>query len=167
MYVYSLTQLTGRRKNVDRTIVVATVEVNRATFLVVVLSALASVLPSLLVALLLGPFSAYALIVPVLCIGAGLFLVDQRTRKGLQLRRYEAMWDKRRAKTVSGTAFVCGQPMRAPHLVTIVQTVIPNPGYRPPPPIDLFDNTTPSPDPDPVLAASIPRDPQTLKGRFL
>lgn len=150
MHVYSLTRLTGRRKNVDRTIVVATVEVNRATFVVVVGSALVSIVPAVIVGALLG---AFALAVPALFIGAGLILVDQRTRKGLQLRRYEAMWDKRKTKVIRGTVFVCGEPLRVPHIVTMVPTVLTAPVHA------VGDAA--------VIAATIARNPVTPKVRAL
>lgn len=120
--------------------VVATVEVNRFTFLVVVCSTLASAVPTAFAALILGPLAAYCMVVPVLFVIVGLALVDQRTRKGLQLRRYEAMWDKRKAKTLNSTIFVCSEPLLTPEIVTMVQTVVPNVHFRQgQPDADLYD----------------------------
>ena len=129
MFVYSLTDLTGRRKNADRTMVVATVEVNRFTFLVVLMSLVPAIPLTAVVALLLGPFVYYAAAVPLLCVFAGLAFVDTKTKKGLQLRRYEAMWDKRKAKDSATTVYVCSEPLKRTELVTLIQTVVPNRHY--------------------------------------
>lgn len=128
-HMYSLTEMTGRRKNVDRTIVIATVEVKRFTFIVTLGSIVASLPVAAVVALLLGPYAAFAFILPVVFVFAGLFLVDQRSRKGLQLRRYEAMWDSRQAKSSRGTVYVCSQPLQRAEVRTLIQSVIPNVTY--------------------------------------
>lgn len=99
-------------------------EVNRFTFIVAIGSILASLLPALAVGIILGPLGVVALGVPVVFVLAGLFLVDQRTRKGLQLRRYEAMWDRRKTKTLRGTVFVCGEPLHTPEIVVMTPCVL-------------------------------------------
>ena len=103
---------------------VATVEVNRFSFLVVIGSILVSLLPAVVIGLLLGSLGIVALGVPVIFVLAGLFLVDQRTRKGLQLRRYEAMWDSRKIKALRGTVFVCGEPLHVPAIVIMTPSVL-------------------------------------------
>jgi hypothetical protein len=153
VHAYSLTRLTGRRKNADRSIVVATVEVNRTTFIIVVLSLAASVIPAVIVGILLGSNGAFALIVPAAFVAAGLILVDQRTRKGLQLRRYEAMWDKRRAKAARGTVYVCGEPLHVPQIVTMTPTVLDAPAL-------IGDHEA-------IITREVARDPAATKVRVV
>ncbi|PPF23129.1 hypothetical protein [Rathayibacter rathayi] len=132
-YAYGLTYLTGKRRNLDRQVIVATVELNRFTFIVVVLSLAASVPAALVVAALLSALSlsAASLIVPVIGVAAGLFLVDQRSRRGLGLRRYASMWDRHRGRAVNSTVFVCSEPVHDTQLHILVPSVIRNEAYDP------------------------------------
>lgn len=119
-YAYSLTGLTGRKKNVDRSVIVATVEVNRFTFAVVVSAAIVSLLPTVGVGLLLGPLWWLALGLPFLFVAAGLIFIDQRSKGGLRLRRYQAIAEKRRGKKRAEAIYVCGVPLSPPVMRSIV-----------------------------------------------
>lgn len=119
-HVYSLTNLTGARRNEDRRTVVFTVEVRRYTLLVVVASLIVSALPTLVVSLIVGP---YALFVPALSIVAGLVLWDTRQRNGLKLRNYQAILDRRKSK--NGVLYASGNPIPTPELVMHQMVVVP------------------------------------------
>lgn len=110
--VYSLTPLTGRRRNENRRMVVATVEIKRRTFLVAGASLLASAPVTGLLAMLVG---VWAIIVPLLFIGAGLWLWDSRQRKGLKLLNYQAILDTRRAR--NGVLYAAGRVVPDPVIV--------------------------------------------------
>lgn len=120
--VYSLTRLTGRGRNDNRRIVVLTVETGRRTFIVLCLSAVASAPVTGLVAMFVG---VYALVVPPIVIGLGLWLWDSRSRKGLKLRNYQAIIDRRRA--VNGVLYAAGKPIPEPQLIMHQQQTIPAP----------------------------------------
>lgn len=124
MYAYSLTKLTGKKKNNDRTIIVATVEVNQFTFAVTVAAAVLSLLPTVGIGMLLGPFWSIALVIPFLFIGAGLLFVDQRSKGGLRLRRYQSIFEARNAKKTAGTIYVCGVPLVEPVIGNIIPQFI-------------------------------------------
>ena len=119
-HVYSLTHLTGRRRNDVRRTVVLTVEVNRHTFLVVLLSLAASVLPTLLAVVLFG---IWGVLVPPLTVCAGILLWDTRQRRGMRLQNWQAIVNRRRSQ--SGTLFVSGRPVPKPTLVMHQRVVIP------------------------------------------
>lgn len=111
--------------------VVATAEVNRHTFLVSVVSVLVSLLPTLLIAAMLGQLALVAILVPIVFLFAGNFLVDTRIRRGLQLRRYEAMWDRRKARESKGRIFICHEPLQPARLTLLVPVTRLNPHFRP------------------------------------
>lgn len=119
-HVYSLTELTGRFRNDERRWIVLSFEVRRHTAIVSGLSLLASAPVAALLALVVGP---YALILPVLAVVAGLFLWDARQRRGLRLKNWQAILDKRRAD--NKTIFASGEVLGDPILVMHQQTVIP------------------------------------------
>ncbi len=119
-HVYSLTHLTGARRNEDRRTVVFTFEVRRYTFIVVIMSLLASAFPTLLATLILGPF---ALAMPALFVGAGIVLWDTRQRSGLKLKNYQAILDRKKAKI--GVLYASGNPIVTPELVMHQMVVIP------------------------------------------
>lgn len=105
--VYSLTDLTGRRKNAGRTMIISGIEVGRRALIVTSVSFVASLLPMLLLFPLLGALTFVT--VPPLFIIIGFVFFETRTRKGLQVRRYELFIDKRKADP--GTFFVCFKPV--------------------------------------------------------
>lgn len=122
MYMFSMTNLTGALKNSGRTMVVATFEISRRSFIVTVLALLVAIVPTGLFAPLGFAFGmvygvAVIVIVPTLVVLATFFFVEGRTREGLGLRRYEAMLDKKRAR--NGVIFVCHEPLHPTYLAEI------------------------------------------------
>lgn len=124
MYAYSLTGLTGRKKNADRTVIVATVEVNKFSFAVAMMALVVSLIPTLGVGMLLGPLWWCALVFPFLCVSAGLIFVDQRSKGGLQLRRYQSLVESRRGKRESEVIYVCGSPLVRPVMGRVIPQFI-------------------------------------------
>lgn len=137
MSMYTLTEMTGRRKNDDRTIVVATFKFNRYNFFIAIVSAILSAPIAALVAMLLGPFgwSMWALVVPVLAMVAGTYLTS-RVRDGQQ-RQFTKMLDKqmvssgkgRRGVAESSVVYVAGEPLVEAHLSEMVQSFIRDPDF--------------------------------------
>ena len=107
--VYSLTDLTGRRKNVGRTMIISGIEVGRQTLIVFSISAVISIIPTLFFFFIFGALAI--VIVPTLVIAGAFFLFVGRSRKGLQLQRYKALNDQRKADP--STFYVCFQPTTA------------------------------------------------------
>lgn len=111
MSLYSLTHLTGRKRNADRKIIIATVETSKHGFIVSVVAVIASLLPTTIAVSLFGP--AAMVIVPPLFIIAALILFRYRSQKGLQLPMYKTLLDRNAAKRVRGQILVCGVPMQS------------------------------------------------------
>jgi membrane glycosyltransferase len=118
--VYSLTHLTGARRNEDRRTVIFAMEVRRYTVFVVSASVIASLVPTALLLVLVGPL---ALFVPAACIVAGIVLWDTRQRNGMKLRTYQAILDKRKAK--NGVLYASGSPIQTPQLIMHQMVVVP------------------------------------------
>lgn len=118
--VYSLTDLTGRNRNENRRMVVMTFEVKRRTFLISIISFVASVPLTAIVGIVFG---VYALGVPVVFVIAGLWLWDSRQRKGLKLLNYQAIVDVRRSR--NGVLYAAGQPVPEPVLIMHQRQFIP------------------------------------------
>lgn len=119
-HVYSLTQLTGSRRNEDRRTVLFTFEVRQYTVWVVALSALASAPVTLLLIAIIG---MYGLFFPIVAVMAGLILWDTRQRSGLKLRTYQAILDRRRAQ--NGVLYASGAPIPRAELIMHQMVVIP------------------------------------------
>jgi len=120
VHVYSLTALTGRRKNENRRMVVATVELRRVVVIVAGLSVLASAPVALVLSPMLGP---WALTVPVIGAVIGLWLFDARQGRGLRLKNYQAIVDHRRSR--NGVLYASGAPIPHPRLVMHQPVVLP------------------------------------------
>lgn len=115
---YDLTSFTGRKKNAERVFYVRNYELNLFTTYVVGAAAIAS-LPVLGVVLTIlmsfaPQYTLACLVVPVIFVVAGLTLVDQRSKRGLQLRNYRAILDRRTATPEKSTLYICGQPIQKP-----------------------------------------------------
>ena len=104
--VYSLTELTGRKRNENRRMVVMTFEVRRHTFLIICAAFIAAVPVAGILAVLVGVWGIIA--VPVVVMAA-LWLLDSRQTKGLKLMNYQAIVDARRAR--NGVLYAAGQPV--------------------------------------------------------
>lgn len=105
--------------------VIATFEVSRRSFLVTVLALLASIPPTGILTPLAFSFGMTAGVVvlvtiPLITVLAAFFFVEGRSREGLGLRRYEAMWDKRKAR--NGAVFVCNELIIDPYIATVASS---------------------------------------------
>ena len=117
MSLYSLTHLTGRQRNADRKIIIATVETSKAGFIVSIVAVGASILPTAIAVAIFGPPAL--VIVPPLFIAAGLWLFRSRSQKGLRLPMYKTLLDKGAAKRIKGQILICGVPI--PRRATLVK----------------------------------------------
>lgn len=122
MYMFSMTSLTGAKKNTGRTMVLATFEISRRSFIVTVMALLVSIVPVGVLAPLAFSFGmmpgvVVLLVVPLIVVSITFFFVEGRTRDGLGLRRYEAMWDKRKAH--NGVVFVCNETISPSYLAAV------------------------------------------------
>lgn len=122
MYMFSLTNLTGARKNAGRTMVLATFEISRRSFIVTVLALGVAIIPTGILAPIGFAFGmvygvAVIVIIPAIVVLATFFFVEGRTREGLGLRRYEAMLDKKRAR--NGIVFVCHEQLHDTYLAEV------------------------------------------------
>jgi len=117
---YDLTAFTGRKKNAERVFFVRNYEVNLFTSFVVGGSAAAGLVLTGVLYLILLPFipqyAMVSLVMPVFTVIAGLILVDQRSKRGLQLRNYRALMDRRKATAEKTTLYICGQPIEKPQV---------------------------------------------------
>lgn len=118
-HVYSLTALTGRRRNENRRTVIATVEVRRGAFIIAVGSFLAGLIPTAILAPMLG---AWSVIIPMLAIAAGLWMFDMRQTRGLRLTNYQAIADSKKVR--NGVLYASGAPITAPPLVMHQKVVL-------------------------------------------
>lgn len=99
---YNLTELVGKKSDQGRTMIVATFEVQKRYLAIF----LAAFIPALLVGLVAGKLiGVYGILVFAAVEGAAFYLVEGRTREGLQVRTYEWLNDKRNADT--GRVFMC------------------------------------------------------------
>jgi hypothetical protein len=110
MSLYSLTHLTGRKRNADRKIIIATIETSKEGFVVSVVAVVISLFPTAVAVMIAGP--AAMLIIPPIFIAAGLFLVRSRSQKGLHLPMYRSLLDKGAAKRMKGQILVCNVPIQ-------------------------------------------------------
>lgn len=116
---YDLTSFTGRKKNAERVFFVRNYELNLFTTYVVGVAAVAGLLVAgvAVVPILMAFAPQYVLaclVVPVIFVVAGLTLVDQKSKRGLQLRNYRAILDRRTAAPEKATLYICGQPLEKP-----------------------------------------------------
>lgn len=115
---YDLTSFTGRKKNAERVFFVRNYELNLFTSYVVGTSVVVS-LPVLgvvyvIISMFAPAYAIAALVVPVVFVFAGLGLVDQRSKRGLQLRNYRAILDRRSSTAEKSTLYLCGAPIEKP-----------------------------------------------------
>lgn len=108
MSMYTLTELTGRRRNQDRTIVIATVEASKRTWVAGILGAVAGgIITMPLVLLTAGA--------PILGGAAGavaaIFLFTKRSSTGLKQEYYKQFRDRAKAKRRLGVLTMCNEPV--------------------------------------------------------
>lgn len=118
MLVYSLTGLTGARKNEGRQKVVMTFEVQRHTLLVSLLGALAGVI---VVAPFFALFGMWALVGIPAAIAAANILFASRQTRGLQVYRYKSLLNSRSAHR---GFWINGQPFATPEFIMHTPSVI-------------------------------------------
>lgn len=109
MSLYSLTHLTGRKRNADRKIIIATVETSKQGFFVSIIAVIISLVPTAVAVMVFGPPAM--VVVPPLFIGIALVLFRMQSQKGLRLPIYRALIDKGAAKKTKGRILVCGVPI--------------------------------------------------------
>lgn len=126
MYVYSLTDLTGRRRNADRRHIIATFEVPYRAGIIGALCILASLPVALMFTLIFG---VYAFIIIPIGLGLGLFLFNTRTRKGLQLHRFQSILNRYKSET--GQFMQNGIPMADAVFINHQPQVIDGPSTSP------------------------------------
>src|SRR5690606_36340668 len=101
-FTYNLTEMVGRRSNKDRTMIVATVEVQKRHFWIAVIA----VLPALIISLVAGTIiGVYAIIIFFAVEAVAFWLFASSTREGLQVQQWQALNDRRNAGT--GKVFLC------------------------------------------------------------
>lgn len=104
--MYTLTAMTGREASASRTVVIGTVEFNWRVWMILVWTSPLAVIVTIILWAFIGQLALVGL---PLVEGGALWLIHRRTRHGLRLRTYQAMWDKRKATL--NQFFLCGQPI--------------------------------------------------------
>ena len=104
--LYLLTPMTGRSSGADRTTVIGTVEMKWRTFWI---AAIAMVPAGILTAVFFPMLQSWALLWIPLVEGAAFLLIERRSKEGLKLRTYQAMFDKKRSNV--NTYYLCGMPV--------------------------------------------------------
>lgn len=126
--MFSLTELTGREASAQRTVVIGTVEMNWRVWMVLVWTFPLAVI----VAAVFYPFlQAGAILAIPVVEGAALYMIHRRTRSGLKLRTYQALWDRKKAAV--NTFFICGQPidLSLDKFIVLANSAVQNPYYKP------------------------------------
>jgi hypothetical protein len=126
--LHTLTALTGRDSGANRTIIVQGFEARRRTVVVAAIGAL----PALLVtAILWGFVGQYAMLAVPAVEGLTFWLIETRTRGGLQQRQYTSLLDKRRSD--AGKFYMCGRVVDPDlnELGSVVMSSVPSPWLTP------------------------------------
>jgi hypothetical protein len=104
--LYLLTPMTGRTSGADRTTVIGTVEMKWRTFWIAVF---AMVPGGILTGIFFPMLNVWALLWIPAVEAAAFLLIERRSKEGLRLRTYQAMFDKKRSNV--NTFYLCGQPV--------------------------------------------------------
>ena len=141
--LHTLTALTGRDANANRTFAKAGFEARRRTVVVLAIGLFPALIATAIVWAFVGQYAAVVL--PVVE-GAVFWLVESRTKGGLQQKQYTALLDKRRSD--SGRFYMCGQVVDPDlnELGTVVKASVANP----------WTATAPPADREPAAAAVVP-----------
>jgi hypothetical protein len=128
--MFSLTELTGREASAQRSVVIGTVEMNWRVWMVLVWTFPLALIITAIGFAIVG--SVAIVLIPVVEAFA-LYMIHFRTRSGLKLRRYQALWDRK--KSAVNQFFVCGQPidLSQSKWTTLASASVENPLYRPHP----------------------------------
>lgn len=98
--------MTGRTSGAERTTVIGTVEMKWRTFWIAVF---AMVPGGILTGVFFPMLNTWALLWIPAVEAAAFLLIERRSKEGLQLRTYQAMFDKKRSNV--NTFYLCGQPV--------------------------------------------------------
>lgn len=109
MSMYSLTHLTGRRRNEGRVTVVQGFEFQRKTLVVLGVSSAVGLVPALILALIVSPF--FLLLVPAVITVGSYWLFVTRSREGMKLSRYQTITDKKKANL--NEFHICFEPIQS------------------------------------------------------
>jgi hypothetical protein len=141
--LHTLTALTGRDANANRTFAKAGFEARRRTVVVLAIGLFPALIATAIVWAFIGQYAAVVL--PVVE-GAVFWLVESRTKGGLQQKQYTALLDKRRSD--SGRFYMCGQVVDPDlnELGTVVKASVANP----------WTSTAPPADQEPAAPAVVP-----------
>ncbi|GAB3176140.1 hypothetical protein GCM10027059_50540 [Myceligenerans halotolerans] len=102
--LYTLTSLTGRDADANRSVVVFGLEARQRPLVVALVAALPGLVAMLVLLPVLGEFAV--LMLPLVVVAA-LVLVEMRVRTGLRHRTYQALLD--RGRSDAGKFFLCGR----------------------------------------------------------
>jgi len=115
---YDLTSFTGRKKNAERVFFVNNIEFNLFTAGVLGVSAVVGILVAVALAGLINLFAPgyelFSIVGVGVTVAAGFFFVDTRSKRGLQLRQYRALMDKRTAREAMNHVYVAGEALSTP-----------------------------------------------------
>lgn len=122
--MFSLTDLTGRNRDANRTTVIGTVEMKWRVWIILLIGFPFAILATVFALPFLG---ITALIFIPIVEGAAVYLIHRRTKSGLKLRTYEAILDKKKA--VINRYYLGGQPidMDPAQYAVVYQSHAPNP----------------------------------------
>ena len=126
--LHTLTALTGRDAAAQRTVVFKGFEARRRTAVVLAVGAAPAVMLTTVMWMFIGVYA-------VLCLpaveGATWWLLETRSRNGLQQRTYETLLDRRRSD--AGQFFMCGRVIDPDlnELGTVVLSTVPAPARTP------------------------------------
>lgn len=120
--LHTLTALTGRNSSANRTVIIQGFEARRRTLIVLAVGAVPALFITAVLWAIIGQYAVLAL--PAVE-GLVFWLVESRTRNGLQLRTYESLLDKKRSD--AGKFYLCGRVIdpELNELGTIVAAAIP------------------------------------------
>lgn len=103
-HLFTLTEITGRRKTEDREMIIMSMEIRVRHVWVFAFG----LLPALLVTALAVPFlGIWSIPVPVIVLIIWFTLVERRSKDGLRTRTWQTILDKRR--TLAGQMIQCGK----------------------------------------------------------
>lgn len=102
--LHTLTALTGRDSGVNRTIILKGFEARRRTVVVAAIGALPAIIVTAIAWTVVGNYALFAL--PIVE-GLAFWLIESRSRTGLERRTYETLLDKKRSD--AGQFYMCGR----------------------------------------------------------
>lgn len=119
--MYSLTHLTGRKRNEGRVTVIQGFEFQRKTLVVLGVSTAVGLIPAIILSVTLSPF--FMLLIPaIITVGSYWFFVT-KNREGMKLSRYQTITDKKKANL--SEFHICFEPISSmPGRGTIIRQTV-------------------------------------------